>query len=85
MNFKLRWRYVTLGIKVNCSYFPVVFDVYKYSRDEIYEKLMLCNIFARKYFYPLTNQFECYIGKFDAGGTPVAVYIGRGADSPSLC
>ena len=63
------------GVEINYSYFPVVFDGYKYSRDEIYERLLLCNVFARKYFYPLTNGFECYRGKLAAGNTPVAEYI----------
>ena len=57
------------------AYFPVVFDGYKSSRDEIFEKLRAENIHARKYFYPLTNSFECYRGRFDVNETPVARYI----------
>ena len=34
-------------------------------------------IFARKYFYPLTNTFDCYKGKFDADETPVALSTSR--------
>lgn len=58
----------------NYSYMPVVFDGYKYTRDEI--KLLLANhdIGARKYFYPLTSEYECY-KDFDKGNTPVAKYI----------
>ena len=63
------------GVRVNYSYFPVIFDGYKYDRDEIFEKLKLENIFTRKYFYPLTNCFECYRGRFDPKATPVAEYI----------
>ena len=33
------------------------------------------NIFARKYFYPLTNAFDAYHGKFDPNSTPVALHI----------
>ena len=29
-------------------------------RDEVFDKLAKNNILARKYFYPLTNEFECY-------------------------
>jgi dTDP-4-amino-4,6-dideoxygalactose transaminase len=63
------------GVKSNYAYFPVVFDGYKMSRDEVFEKLKAENIYARKYFYPLTNNFECYKGRFDAEKTPVAQYV----------
>jgi dTDP-4-amino-4,6-dideoxygalactose transaminase len=63
------------GVKSNYAYFPVLFDGYKMSRDEVFEKLKAENIYARKYFYPLTNSFECYVGRFDVEKTPVAKYI----------
>lgn len=63
------------GVKSNCAYFSVVFDGYKLNRDEVVDKLKAENIYARKYFYPLTNSFECYRGRFDVGKTPVAKYI----------
>jgi len=62
-------------VKSNYAYFPVVFDGYKYSRDQVFEKLVANNIYARKYFYPLTNSFECYKDKFNPDETPVARYI----------
>ncbi|WP_315122267.1 DegT/DnrJ/EryC1/StrS family aminotransferase [uncultured Clostridium sp.] len=62
-------------IKKNYAYFPVVFDGYRLNRNEVFEKLKEDNIFARKYFYPLTNSFECYKGRFDIQKTPVAEYI----------
>ena len=64
-----------LSVKSNYAYFPVVFDGYKLSRDEIVIKLKEQDIFARKYFYPLTNTFECYQDRFDVNKTPVAEYI----------
>ena len=63
------------GVKSNYAYFPVVFDGYQMSRDEVFEKLKAEGIYARKYFYPLTNSFECYKDRFDVGKTPVAKYI----------
>lgn len=63
------------GVKSNYAYFPVVFDGYKLNRDEVSEKLKAKDIFARKYFYPLTNSFECYKGRFSPEETPVAKYI----------
>ena len=65
------------NVKSNYAYFPVVFDEYKYSRDEMFEKLKQNDINARKYFYPLTNDFECYRHLETAGKekTPVADYV----------
>lgn len=62
------------GVTHNYAYFPVMFDkeVFGASRDEIAQKLSENGIFARKYFYPLTNEFECYKGKFTLQSTPVA-------------
>lgn len=65
------------NVKTNYAYFPVVFDGYKYSRDQIFERLGEQGIVARKYFYPLTNSYECYRDLPTAGEekTPVAKYI----------
>lgn len=48
------------GVSSNYAYFPVVFENYKYTRDEVFHKLADNEIVARKYFYPLVNDFECY-------------------------
>jgi dTDP-4-amino-4,6-dideoxygalactose transaminase len=63
------------SVKSNNAYFPVVFDGYKLNRDEIFEALKEDNIFARKYFYPITNSLQCYKGRFDVDKTPIAKYI----------
>ena len=65
------------GVVSNYSYFPVVFDGYKYSRNEVFDLLKQHDIIARKYFYPLTNSFACYKYYPTAGAekTPVARYI----------
>jgi len=65
------------GVNSNYAYYPVVFDGYKYTRDEVFDKLGKENIIARKYFYPITNSFECYRGRpgFDVNDTPVAKHI----------
>lgn len=59
----------------NYAYFPVVFDGYKYDRNEIKEKLEKQNIFARKYFYPITNKFSCYAEKYGNADVPIASHI----------
>lgn len=63
------------GVESNYAYFPVVFDGYKKTRDEVFEELKTHDIIARKYFYPLTNSFECYNGKFNSDETPIAKHI----------
>lgn len=42
-------------------------------RDYVNEELKAYNLFTRKYFYPLCNDFGCYT--FDSSETPVAVYV----------
>lgn len=73
----IRLNRVPQGIRSNYAYFPVLFDGYKYSRNEVFELLGKENIVARKYFYPITNAFECYQGRpgFDPGQTPVAAAL----------
>lgn len=73
---------ITLGkenpdVTPNYAYFPVVFDGYRYTRDEVFERLKTQGITARKYFYPLTNSFACYAGApgFDPDLTPVAKHV----------
>jgi len=39
------------------------------------EELAKHNIFTRKYFYPLTSDFECYRNTYNSNETPVAQYI----------
>ena len=65
------------NVESNYAYFPVVFDGYKYTRNEVYEMLSEQGITARKYFYPLTNSFECYRNYPTAGveKTPVAQHL----------
>lgn len=61
----------------NYAYFPVVFDksIFGADRNEIFDRLAENGIGARKYFYPLTNTFECFNGKYNASLTPVALDI----------
>jgi dTDP-4-amino-4,6-dideoxygalactose transaminase len=63
---------IQTNVKSNYAYFPVIFDEYKLDRNGICEKLKAGNIFARKYFYPLTNTYECYKERFDVNKTPIA-------------
>lgn len=62
----------------NYSYFPIVINEKDFgaTRNEVFEKLKDNNIFARKYFYPLTSQFDCYHGRYN-NATPVALHISK--------
>ena len=63
----------------NYAYFPVFFDkaVFGMDRDEVMAELAKEGIGARKYFYPLTNSFECYKGAFDVNETPIALELSK--------
>lgn len=63
------------GIDSNYAYFPVVFDDYVKTRDEVLKELKDNDIAARKYFYPLVNEFDCYKDKYNVEDTPVAKHI----------
>ena len=49
-----------------------------HAGGEVFDRLAAHNIIARKYFYPITNSFDCYRGRpgFDPELTPVANYVG---------
>lgn len=66
-------------VESNYAYFPVVIDekVFGATRNEIYDELKKHDIYARKYFYPLTNTFDCFHGRYDAESTPIALYISK--------
>lgn len=50
------------GVSHNYSYFPILVEPSQYGcdRDELYRLFRLCNIYARKYFYPLCSDYSCY-------------------------
>lgn len=62
-------------VKSNYAYFPVVFNKREFgkSRDEVFQQLEQQGIFTRKYFYPITSEYECYSNWFDSEKTPVAL------------
>lgn len=73
----IRLNTVQEYVKPNYAYFPVMFDekVFGFSRNEISDRLAEQGIFTRKYFYPLTNSFDCFHGRFNVDDTPVALHI----------
>ena len=59
-------------VKWNYAYFPAIFDGYKYDRNQVQANLAEENIYARKYFYPITNEAACYIEQFGNANVPIA-------------
>lgn len=65
-------------VKYNYSYFPVVFNEdFGATRNEVFDALAEENVYSRKYFYPLTNTYDCFHGMFDVGKTPEALKISK--------
>lgn len=67
------------GVTPNYAYFPAVFDekIFGSSRNEVFDALAEQGIGARKYFYPITNSFECFHGQYDVNDTPVALHLSK--------
>lgn len=70
----LKLTYEKPNVVSNYSYFPVYVEKHKYGkdRDELLSILAQYNIYGRKYFYPLTSEFDVYQGKFEINETPIA-------------
>ena len=75
----LQLNAIQADVKSNYAYFPVIFEEKEFgaSREEVFERLAEENIFARKYFYPLTNTFSAFHGKYDVTKTPIALHISK--------
>ena len=58
----------------NYAYLPIVIskEIYGMDRDKVFELLMTYDICPRKYFYPLTCDFDAYKGEFGGEHCEVA-------------
>ena len=67
------------GVRHNYSYFPILVDpdVFGMDRDELSDLLKRCNVFPRKYFFPLCSQYPCYssLPSASADNLPVAAKL----------
>lgn len=72
-------RKIQENVISNYSYYPIVVNEKEFgsTRNEIYEKLAENDVYARKYFYPLTNTFDCYHGMYDVSLTPIALSLSK--------
>lgn len=67
------------------QYFPILIEKSKFgkSRDEVFLKLRENKILARKYFYPLCSDYECY--KDLASANQDLLPVARKASQEILC
>lgn len=65
------------GVEHNYAYFPLLVDEKEFglTRDALFVYLENRNVFPRKYFYPLTVDYECFQGKYDYLALPHARYV----------
>ena len=67
----IKLNVIQKDVESNYSYYPIIImDEYGLSRDELHELLINHNIYSRKYFYPISNEFDVY--KDCRGETPIA-------------
>jgi dTDP-4-amino-4,6-dideoxygalactose transaminase len=63
------------------AYYPILVDAGRFgmTRDDLFLLLRRCNIYARKYFYPLISWASCYSASPSAAATnlPVAERVSR--------
>lgn len=58
-----------LPCSLNKAYIPVIFNDFT-TREKVYIELKKCNVYSRRYFYPLLTEFAPYV--YGRGGCPVA-------------
>ncbi len=75
----IRLNPIQKHVQSNYAYFPIFIEKEKYgeSRDELFKRLYSLNIFARKYFYPLVTDLDCYKNDYDSEATPIAKRISQ--------
>lgn len=65
------------GVRSNYAYFPVQIqpELFGCDRNTVLEKLKEQDIYARRYFYPLTSTFPVFRGRFTIQETPIAAEV----------
>lgn len=67
------------NVKHNYSYLPIIIDEneFGFTRNEVFDILAQHNIYSRKYFYPITNSYNCFHGEFKVEETPIALHVSK--------
>jgi dTDP-4-amino-4,6-dideoxygalactose transaminase len=63
----------------NYAYCPVFFDenILGKTRDDLYDFLSSKNVYSRKYFFPITSEFDCYKDMAYKANTEVAKQMSK--------
>ena len=74
----IRFFVDTQRVRKNYGYFPILVgeDCVR-TRDELYDRLRENNIYARKYFYPLTSDQACFKNKYKNMDLPNARQLSK--------
>lgn len=66
-----------VGVETNHAYMPVVFDeaAFGSTRDDVFAALDAVGVGARKYFYPLASDYDCYRTVYSSAATPIAKWV----------
>ena len=75
----LQLNAIQAEVQSNYAYFPIIIEEDRFgaSREEVFDALKKEGICSRKYFYPLTNTFSAFHGKYNVMETPVALHISK--------
>ena len=70
-------QYDEKALKLNYTYCPIFVDpeVYGMNRDELSDLLAENHIHSRKYFYPITSEFNCYKDSGYKADVPVSLKL----------
>jgi dTDP-4-amino-4,6-dideoxygalactose transaminase len=73
------------GVESSYQYCAVRIDASQFgaSRDDVHQTLKTFNVFARKYFYPLCSDYDCY--RDEPSADPSCLPVARAAASQVLC
>jgi dTDP-4-amino-4,6-dideoxygalactose transaminase len=73
------------GVETSYQYCAVLIDESRFgrSRDEVQQVLKTYNVFARKYFFPLCSDYDCY--RHLPSADPECLPVARRAASQVLC
>lgn len=66
-------------VKKNYAYLPILVDSDQYfeTRDQLYSRLRMHDVYARKYFYPLTPNQKCYANQFSHTNLKIAEKLAK--------
>lgn len=69
---------IQVDVKPNYSYFPVIFhEEFGVDRDAVFSALENAGVGARKYFYPIASEYDCYKDEYNSSYTPIALDISK--------